>query len=518
MYSYRVSGESAIITATSPILSGNVTIPSTLDGYPVKGIEKEAFNNRTGITYVTMPDSINYIGEYAFSGCKGLKGVTIGNTLFSIYGNAFRGCSSLEIINIPEKVTYIGNQAFYDCTSLKEVSITNLDAWFGIEFGSKDSNPLFYGGGLYLNGELVTCVDVGDGITAIKDYAFAGSSLSEVVIGDSVKTIGFDAFAHCKNLRSVTIGENVITIYPSSFYECSGLSSIEVAPENISYMSVDNVLFTKDGKVLVAYAASKTDDTYVIPRGTQTIGYWAFGYCTSLKKLVIPRSVLSVDESAIWKCSGLTIYCEASQQPDSWYKNWNRENYPVVWGYFIEEPDTSTPTNSDESMYTYYVSNGGAVIKSVDTSISGDVTIPATLGGYPVTTIGQNAFKFCDYMTSVTIPDSVTVISYQAFYGCDNLASINMGNGVQLIGEYAFSYCDSLTSVVIGESVSSIWEKAFAYCKNLTSVIIPISVISIRSQAFEACPKLTIYAEATSKPDGWSNIWNIGGYPVVWGA
>ena len=77
-----------------------------------------------------------------------------------------------------------------------------------------------------------------------------------------------------------------------------------------------------------------------------------------------------------------------------------------------------------EGAYTYTVFDGEATIKDFDSSVSGELVIPAALGGYPVTSIGSYAFEDCSGLTSVTIPDGVTSIGDYAFYGCSNLAGI----------------------------------------------------------------------------------------------
>lgn len=100
-----------------------------------------------------------------------------------------------------------------------------------------------------------------------------------------------------------------------------------------------------------------------------------------------------------------------------------------------------------EGYYTYSVSNNKAAITDVDTSISGDVTIPSTLGGYPVTSIEYSAFEKCKDLKSITIPDSVTSIGNDAFYACRSLTGITISDNVISIGFYAFSDRSSLTKV-----------------------------------------------------------------------
>ena len=166
-----------------------------------------------------------------------------------------------------------------------------------------------------------------------------------------------------------------------------------------------------------------------------------------------------------------------------------------------------------EDDYRYTVSNGAAIITRYSGD-GGDVVIPSTLGGYPVTgidyavfsywesitsviipdsvvSIGDDAFYGCDNLTSVIIPDSVASIGDSAFNDCDNLTSITLPNGVKSIGDRVFYGCSSLTSMIIPDSVASIGDSAFSDCDNLTSVIIPDSVASIGDSAFNDCDNLT---------------------------
>ncbi|MCD7773994.1 MAG: leucine-rich repeat protein [Clostridiales bacterium] len=194
---------------------------------------------------------------------------------------------------------------------------------------------------------------------------------------------------------------------------------------------------------------------------------------------------------------------------------------------------------SEDGYLTYEIENGGAKITDCNTSISGDYTIPSTLGGYSVTSIGDLAFEDCTSLTSVTIPDSVSSIGEWAFYYCSSLTGVTIPAGITSIGSGAFEGCTSLTSVMLPDGVTSIgssafyntgyyndesnWEdgvlyigdylvnaqsditgsyeikegtaviagSAFYYCTSLESVTIPDSVTSIGSGAFEDCTSLT---------------------------
>jgi len=142
-----------------------------------------------------------------------------------------------------------------------------------------------------------------------------------------------------------------------------------------------------------------------------------------------------------------------------------------------------------EAQFTYTINNGAITITGY-TGSGGAVTIPSTINGYPVTSIGEEAFYQCTWLTSVTIPNSVTSIGGGAFFGCYSLTSVTIGTNVTSIGIEAFYYCSSLSSVTIPNSVTSIGNGAFGYC-NLTSVTIPNSVTNIEDYAFYQCTRLT---------------------------
>lgn len=141
--------------------------------------------------------------------------------------------------------------------------------------------------------------------------------------------------------------------------------------------------------------------------------------------------------------------------------------------------------------YTYTVSDGKATITDFSTAVSGAISIPNYLDGYIVTSIGDNAFRACTRLTSITIPSSVTSIGDYAFVYCRGVKSINIPNSVVSIGDYAFRECTGLTSITIPGSVTSIGNSAFMYCHGLTSVTIRSGVTSIGDDAFAMCDRLT---------------------------
>ena len=230
--------------------SGCKGLTSVTIGNSVTSIGDYAFRNCSGLTSITIPNSVTSIGSNAFYYCYGLTSVTIGNSVTSIGEDAFRGCSGLTSVTIPNSVTSIGNYAFRDCSNLTSITIpnsvtsigedafrgcfgltsvhiTDIAAWCKIRFFDSDSNPLYYAHHLFMDGKEITDLVIPNSVTSIGSHAFARcSGLTSVTIGNSVTSIGEDAFRGCSGLTSVTIPNSVTSIGSGAFYWCPGLTSV----------------------------------------------------------------------------------------------------------------------------------------------------------------------------------------------------------------------------------------------------------------------------------------------------
>ena len=181
----------------------------------------------TEITNLIIPNSVTSIGDYAFYNCKGLTSVTIPNSVTSIGSGAFRYCVALTSVTIGNSVTSIGDWAFEECWGLKKVIIPDIAAWCGITFGD---NPLYYAKHLYSDETTeITNLIIPNSVTSIGNKAFYYcSGLTSVTIPNSVTSIGTSVFRGCSSLTSITIPNSVTSIGQYAFDGCSGLTSVNL--------------------------------------------------------------------------------------------------------------------------------------------------------------------------------------------------------------------------------------------------------------------------------------------------
>ena len=220
------------------------------------------------VTYKTT-SSYSYSGDVAIPEEVTFENNTLRVTSIGMY--AFSGCNSLTSVTIGSGVTSIGILPFSGCNSLSSVYISDLDTWCKITFFNQESNPLYFAHHLFLNGEEIQELVIPNSVTSIGNYAFYRcSSLTSVTIPNSVTSIGNAAFGECSGLTSVSIPSSVTSIGDNNFAGCTGLTSVS------------------------------------IPNRVTSIGMNAFGSCTGLTSITIPNSVTSIGQWAFRNCSELT--------------------------------------------------------------------------------------------------------------------------------------------------------------------------------------------------------------------
>ena len=453
----------------------------------VTSISEYAFLNCTSLTSITIPDSITSIGRRAFSGCRSLTSVTIPDSATSIGEYAFLDCTSLTSITIPDSVTSIGENAFSGCRSLNAVYITDIAAWCNIRFRDCVSNPLWYADNLYLDGELVTDLVIPDSVTTIGDYAlYRYTSLTSITIPDSVISIGNQAFYNCTSLTSITIPDSVTSVGIEAFKDCKSLNAVYITDIaawcNIKFN--DNPLpyarnLYLNGELVIDLVipdsvTSISDDAFrgcdslasvTMGNGVTSIGAYAFFNCTSLTNVTIPDSVTSIGDEAFYECYKLVEVINKSNLNIT--KGISDNGYLGYYALKVKTDGQSDIVNKNDYLfYTYNNINYLLGYVGNDTNLN----LPENYNGENYK-IYKQAFNGCTSLTSVTIPDSVTSIGNSAFYNCTSFTSVTISDSVTIIGEDTFHGCYSLTSIIIPNSVISIGKYAFLGCNKLVEVI-----------------------------------------------
>ena len=378
---------------------------------------------------------------------------------YSVGGKSGLDFVYIEKIEIPSTyngkvVTQIVQNGFKGVTSLKEIVIPNSITTIG-EYAFYDCNNLIY--------------NVKDGLKYIGNgenkylylAAVVDTNITSATIDSNCRFIGEDVFDFCESLESVVMGNSVTTIGENAFYYCKSLESV-VMGNSVTTIRRE------------AFYGCESLKEIEIPNSVTTIGDYAFEYCNNLKKVTIGDSVTTIGDSAFHNCISLES---------------------------VVIPNGTTTIGSGAFEYC--------------TSLE-SVVIPNS-----VTTIGNSAFNSCDNLTynvqeglkylgnnenkylylagvvdkskltSATVLTACRFIGSLAFNDCYYLQSIVIGNNVKSIGSYAFSDCESLTSIKIPEGVTSIGNSAFIRCKGLISIEIPSTLTSIGNSAFVLCNGLT---------------------------
>lgn len=384
----------AIIYVENPtgdnIISGELVLPSNpKDGeteFTLIEIGSYAFAGYSGLTSITIPNSVQTIGDNAFKWCSGLVSLTIPNSVQIIGDNAFFDCRGLTSIAIGNSVKTIGNSAFEYCTSLSSIVIPNSVQTIGY-------TAFFCCTGL-------TSVTISNSITVIGMSAFQGcSGLTSLVIPDSVQIIGMSAFEGCSSLTSLVIPNSVQNIGSNAFAGCIGLTSV------------------------------------FIPNSVQAIGDYAFSDCTGLKKAEFAsiEAICKIEfynESANPLCYAHNLYINGEKITNLEIP----ENVTSIGSFaFIRCTGLTSVTFSNSIQNIFYAAfSGCSGLTSID--------IPNS-----VQTISYSAFNYCESLTTVTIPNSVQAIREDAFVGCSNLTSVyyNTENPIEgninVFSDYSYS-------------------------------------------------------------------------------
>lgn len=516
------------------------------------------------ITSCTIHPDTKAIYSAAFGGCRGLTEISVPEGVTHIMAWAFSNCQNLGALDLPDSLEYLGDGAIDDCYNLPYTEYN------GVKFFGTEKSP--YTVLISATSTDITSFDVPDGTKFIYDAAFWGCrSLTEIKLPSGLKSIGGCAFYWCSDLVEIDLPEGLEVIGSYAFSKCSSLTSMIIPDSVITLGSFGRI---PPGSAVGrhirggVFGQCTALENVVVGNGVSVILSSTFFECASLESVTLPDCIREIWDEAFYGCSSLSalsIPSSLEKTGDDVFNSCDSLSYNAYGNAkYLGNPDdpyivlvtatstgiTSCEINADTSFILSSAFKNCVQLTSIE--------IPEN-----VTSIGDYAFAYCAQLTSIEIPGSVATISDGAFEGCTSLTDVKIGDGVKEISYYAFQGCTSLKTVTFGDSIETIYPYAFSGCESLESVILPDSVIYIETEAFygceslksvtlgnnvtsignyafsgspylteiivpksvttlgiyafENCENLTIYCEATSKPEGWNDYWNIDVKDVVWG-
>lgn len=518
---YEIENGEVTITYCDLNANGEIEIPAEIDGYPVRHIGGGAFSYRQSVTAVTIPDSVETIGDTAFY-YTNIETMELSDSIRRIEPFAFEQCDAAINTDYKVWVSYIPEGESY--------SKTYVLTYFG--------NHLIGGGS-------ASCVlEVPEGTLCIMGEAFKNTS--------GIK------------FKGVNIPASVVNIGDRAFTYCENVEFFEVAEDNLYYSADENgVLYNKDKTVLISYPRAGAASHFTIPETVTRIEPYAFYNCANLTSVNICEGVVSIGEYAFYGCTNLIdiklpdslreteIYAFA----DSGYyldeSNWENDILYIgnhLIGYneeitssIVTEIKDGTVSIAQAALYGFTnplpipesvkgISDGAFIKSNAPETVEisenveymGDMVFGSTETVKELAVDEDNPYYssddygvlfnkdktvLIDYpeasdMTEYTIPASVEEIANSAFAGCKNLKSVNFEENSAMISLSisAFYSCTSLESITLPETLSEIDDSAFSGCTSLKSVSIPENIMKINGYAFDNCTALeTVEFSGSSK-------------------
>ena len=364
--------------ATITGYSGNATalyIPGEIDGHEVVAIGDRAFENRTDLRTVMIPDSLEKIEFEAFYNCINLKIVDLSSNLTTIGYDVFGNCKSISKIEIPKSLkkfdgtwgrgTNLSYGAFGGCSNLKTV---NFEAGSTIVCAA-----------LFMGCDGIEEIELPDTITEIGDSAFKNcKNLDRITMNNGIEILESSAFEDCFSLTTINIPNTVKAISNSTFQDCTSLTEVhlsnilkEIPASTFSGCKKLTTINFPSTLTMIgnsAFSGCESLPEAILPSGVEKIESNAFKNCKAMKKAVVPDTVSSIGSSAFYGCETLT---------------------DITLGSKLKKIESQT----------FY----------------GCTVLPSIVLPYNVTTIGDSAFVNCTKLTQITVPRNTTSIASNAF-------------------------------------------------------------------------------------------------------
>ena len=496
-----------------------------IDLSAVQTIESNAFLY-SELVSIVLPDSVRRTGSALFSGCEQLREVTLGSGMGTVSDKMFENCRALTRVEIPSQIYSIGERAFagsgleqilfekdsrlaeicaeaFSATGLKsieiprEVSLIGRSAFSGASLLSsvtftEDSNLRFIG-----------------------NQAFLGTAqLSEILLPEGLETVGDEAFAR-SGLNEVTVPAGIISFGTGVFSYCDALTYIHVAEGSPLFSEVDGILFDLEKATLWAYPAGKDLQRYTIPETVETVEGYAFAGAGKLISVTLPDGLLNIEKNAFCdmkKLRGVAIPDTVTRIARLAFSN-DTELTSVTFGENSALSRIGFGAFSYTKLYSFTVPANVADLSQKAFAGAENLHTITFAENSRLDRITAELFFGADNLQKVIFRSGSALKSIQAraFTGLSALQSVDFGDAaIESIGNYAFRFCEKLQSITLPDTVESIGRYAFYGCNTLCGISIPQSVNFIGRHAFDASETLDVYFKATTLPETLQENWDFG--------
>lgn len=379
---YNIDTSKSTAEVRSPLsgmsYSGTITIPSSVTyqgkSYAVVKVADHCFL-QTEIQAVEIPNSVTTVGKNAFSSCKKLERVTMGNSVTTIGDNTFSYSSISEVV-LSSSLKSIPQYAFYRCENLTHIELPNS-------------------------------------VTSIGGYAFGSSGLSSIAFSSSLSSINNNAFDHCKNLETVTLPNSVSSLGKSAFYNCSSLTKVTLST---SLLTVPEYAFSWCEKLTEIDLCERIS----------TVQTGAFSGCNSLTKVTLSSTVKTIKAGAFSGCNSLECF-EVTE---------NNNSFCAVDGVLYSK-SMYTLCIFPPAKKCDKISLPESVREIADEAFYGVKSHFAIYDATNLQSIGNRAFAFSE-LYYIDLPTCLKRIGDSAFQGC-HMNSLVIPSGVTLLGRYLFT-------------------------------------------------------------------------------
>ena len=452
-------------------------------------IGQEAFSGCTSLSKVTFQNALTTIGDYAFFGCSSLAAVIFPQNFTSIGAHAFDGCSSIKSFTIPAKVTKIGNGAFANCTANEILEVTTSNTSF--KSNANMTYIVTYDKTEFVAvacGAAISSFTILADVKTIRPYALAGAKTIEKLNLNNVVTIGENAFEGASSLTSVTIPSTTTTIGNHAFADCESLYTLKI-PTSVTSIGVSAF----DG----------------VAKGIRTQVEWAspLAIADGTFANAIPVSNGEITGRLFVPEGTENLY--AAAQGWKWFNFFYEGTIADYAANIINFADANVAAicvasfDADNDGYVTY--DEAAAVTAIDNQFQGaEITTFEELKYFTgLTSIGDNAF-FGSTIKSLTLPNTIVSVGDNAFAFCNNLTSFNFPASVEYIGNGVLKSCASLTTITVdaenthydsGRS-SVLFNKdhsaliQYPAARNGVTVTLPEGVTTIAPEAFLGASKM----------------------------